>query len=320
MLPITESADLITSVRNLSTSSQSLQEDLLQLDLRCDQVFQVAEKIRDLIESERRNLALKISGLNFSAGDSINYVTLFFKTLSCSEDFRNFTKIKNQLSELDGLIVDFTEKLSEDHIICHSKILSFSETYKHLSDEIEKKIQQQIQILKIQVHYAVNGDSLKIQEKIKNLIYLLQKNHQESLKFIKDQDVFKVKVGVTHKLGGLFINKFSDETDVINNPVGDQLDDMNILQSLKISEETTVKEVIENLTLKLNEGIVDLKNYKLSKGLVEFMILANVDFFCDHIEGVPSSDKIDLTIEVGDKKITIDSICNITYRPKQERI
>jgi hypothetical protein len=307
-------------------SALNNKSDLLdQANECCKEILESGQLVQNEIEKTRTELLNKNLNLGNNAGDSINFITEFYKTLQKTESYKNFQAAKDSFLNLslkseNNDIEQIVEHLLENNVISYNSLKAsylhnFNRKFQEQVNLIESKIQEQVRILKIQVHYAVSGDSQSVQENLKKLIHSFFTNKSEVANFLKENPL-SINSGLTQQLGGVKINNFYydeviNEGEIVRNSMNSG-EDFAILESLRKNEEATLKKVLEKTHAILKEKEFVLKEYIFEYGLVEFIIIANIEYFAKEI-ATEKLEKIDVVIQNKNKTCLISGVDNRKY-------
>jgi hypothetical protein len=323
--------EILTSLKELLDQSLSAdqRESLFQTaNESCQKILQSGKFVEIEIENTRKQLVSKNSNSNLTAGESIVFITEFYTNLRNSETFKNFNSTKNTFLDLSTKedhddVEQLVEKILARNILGYNKLKSssiydFSKNFQELIQKIESKIQDQIKILKIQVHYAVSGDAQSVQENLKKTLQLLFQNNTQAISCLSE-NTLSVDSGVHHKLGRVSLNQFHYDEIIDGGAV--VISDLNseengmILENLRKNEEATATKVVSKLHCLLKDGNCNLKEYNFEHGLVEFMILSNIEAFSNVIKAQPAVDKevMDVVIKYKDKTTLVRNVANQNY-------
>jgi hypothetical protein len=326
---INRATEVITSLKGLL--DQSLKADqrevlFLKANENCEKILQSGSLVEKEIETTRSELVSKNSNSNVTVGESINFITEFYTRLRESESFQNFNNTKSVFLDLSTSDSDDVERLVEKilsrNILGYNKlkassIYNFSKEFQELVQQIESKIQEQIKILKIQVHYAVSGDAQSVQENLKKTLKLLFINNTNAVGYFKDNPL-AVESGVHHKLGNVILSPFHydeliDGGEVVISDLNSEENEM-IIENLRRNEEATVTKVVNKLHTLLKAGECNLKEYPFDHGLVEFMILSNIEAFSNVIKSKRvEKEVVDVQILYKEKTTFVRQVENQCY-------
>lgn len=279
----------------------STEELLTQADKAASYILSAGEDIKLSIQNARKTLIQKYSSNNSHVGKSITFIADYYDTLRQTPEYMSFIKAKNILSHIQEISGKYPQKdipqilyrLTEKNIIKHDELkntclLDFSKQFQNIVHSIEEKVQEQINLLRIQVHYAITGDSKRIRTELNQCLSTLTRDPQKSLKFLSDNP-FRTTLGLKTVIGTIkphdLVIESKEVTEKIKLNTLNQ-DEMTIIyELLKKADEVTIAKVIQLLKNKLSRhGSVVLSRYEWSYGILEYYVLSCIDYFTADID------------------------------------
>ncbi len=278
----------------------SPEELFVQAEEAARQILLAGEDIKDAIETARRDLAQSYRNPEFSAGQAIQHVADFHVKLRSSPEYASFRRASDLLSFIDGLGGRFREK-DVSHIffllgsrgtvpkdLLHSSDLRrFSDRFAGLEREIAAKISEQLNILRVQVHYVLENTGGRAQADLSEWMALMSNAGTAALDFL-GRERLEYNVGLDVDIGPVQPNPLEVEFDVTAyRPERNELneDEWRRMHELLLStEEATIGRVVERMRDYLSRnGSVRLSEYPIESGIPEIYILSNIESYADDI-------------------------------------
>ena len=307
----------------------SIDELFQAADEEAGSILAAAEDVKLAIEAARKDLIKQYHDRHFTAGKAIEFIADFHEALRNRPEYQSYIRAKDILSHIEGLGSSFRNRDIEDmfqsllnkellpkHVLNRSSISQFSRQFQSLGRSIEEKTQEQIQLLRVQVHYVVTGDSRKTREDLGELQGTFFKVGPEVMDFISTLE-FSVPDGLGVEVGVLtphslelpeLIQAASMERNSFD--LGDQ---GAIVEFLKKAEEATVEQVLRKLQTEIDQqGEVLLSHYSITLGIVEYYVLSLISCFSEVITSVEEG-RTDLTWTNSDRRVSIQNIPNYRY-------
>lgn len=285
--------------------SFSAEELLVQAEEAATHLLSAGEDIKMAVEEARRSLIIQYRKKDFSVGQAVEYAADFYEKLRHSPEYASYAKAKDILSYLEGLgahyaqkdVANIIERLQEKNILIpdrlrQSSLVDFSSQFQTIIQGIEAKVQEQVNLLRIQIHYVLSSDSKRVHENLKQLLALI---HEQRLE-VGPQEVqacfaknpHKVSVGFNLSLGPITYHDLQvEEEEVLEKPQLNSLDphEMALMMELmRQAEERTIEKVLERLSKQLSRlGEIHLSRYPLEYGIIEYYVLCYVEAFSEQI-------------------------------------
>lgn len=271
----------------------------------CDEIasfiLSSGEDIKAAIEKTRKELVKRYMDENYSIGEIIGYVVDFHTNLAQTPEYQSFSHAKDVLSYIQGIggnfhykdisqilyILQERELIPKDQIN-RSSLKGFTRRFGLIIQSIDKKINEQINLLKIQVHYVIAGNTKRVQEQLSELMGIFYKNGTTVLPFAHTNPLYGIKDSHA-QIGELIPHTFAKDSVVVLESFAVQeiseQDKYNLLQALAVADEATIEKVLQKLKRWLSRHrTAQLSQYPLDYGLTEFYVLSNISFYCDSIE------------------------------------
>jgi uncharacterized protein YaaR (DUF327 family) len=306
------------------------QEELFQqADEEASKILAAGEDVKIAIESARKELIKKYHDRQFSAGKAIEFIADFHEELRLRPEYQSFSRAKDLFSHIEGLgsmhrrrdVEEmFHELIStgmfERHVLNRSSISSFSRYFRHLIQNIEEKIREQIHLLRVQVHYVVTGDSRRTREDLAELQGLLFKAGPRSLNFFESCET-AVPDGLELELGDVLPNSLEipteiDMTSFERNALG-LSEQQAFAEFLKQAEEATVEQVLKKLQTAIDEqGQVLLSRYPISHGMIEYYVLSAISCFSEAIRSEEKG-RTNLQWQTAERLVLLKNVVDYQY-------
>lgn len=305
----------------LLTQGFSGEELITQAEEAASHILTAGEDIKLAIEQARKNLIRRYRNQDFSVGQAIEYIADFYEELRSSPEHRSYAKAKDILSYLEGIGERFKYKdiprilhlIGEKGIIDKDSLkqcglTDFPRHFQNIVRGIEEKVQEQINLLRVQVHYVLAGDSKRTQAELKELMAQFIDQHGHMAEFFT-QYPYVVESNMDISIGALKPHSLEIDSElhlekVSLNQITD--DEMRILSELlRKAEEVTISRVIDRLKEHLSRlGEIILSKYSIKHGIVEYYVLSHVEYFSDSINS-ETMEQSDLKISTKGKEFIL---------------
>jgi hypothetical protein len=278
----------------------SPEELFVQAEEAARQILLAGEDIKEAIETARRELAQSYRDPAFSAGQAIQHVADFHSKLRGSPEYASFRRASDLLSFIEGLGGRFREKdvsnifyllgsrsTVPNELLQSSDLRHFSDRFASLEREIAAKIGEQLNILRVQVHYVLENTGGRAQADLSEWMALMSNAGSSAFDFLGRAGL-EYDIGLDVDIGAVQLNPLEVEFDVAAyRPERNELneDEWRRMHELLLStEEATIGRVVERLRDYLSRnGSVRLSEYPIESGIPEIYILSNIESYAQDI-------------------------------------
>lgn len=259
-------------------------------------VLAAGEDIKLEIEDARRELISLYRDKNASAGQAIRYASDFYERLRGGPAYTSFMRARDLLSHIPGLGGHHREKdvsrlffrigernLVDERHLKSSSLPEFMRRFRLLIHTIESKIQEQMNILRVQIHYVIAGDAKRIQEELREVTAIFA-NHAANLEEFFKASPLEISSGLRTKLGHILPHDLelkSDPESIAVEPNELTTAEFRSLQDqLRKAEEASIARALADIRNYISRhGELHLSTYQGGGGIIEYYVLSNIEYF-----------------------------------------
>ncbi len=298
----------------LLSRGYSSEELLVEANEAAARILAASEDIKLAVERARKQLIKRYHQEKMSVGQAIEYVADFHAELRKTPEYVSYMKAKDLLSHIEGLqgLFKHTDvsrivRMLEDRQVIQSEVLKqtvlpvFSYQFQRLCRSIEEKVQQQIHLLRVQVHYVMASDSQRTRNFLQDLLSQFYQAPEQVEVFLKQSSI-EIELFSDFDLGSIELNSF-EQIEHLNQQVValntfDGFEWRQMVESLRLAEEATIQKVLAKLKaeIRCKERVV-LSEYSIEYGLIEYYVLDQIEMFDSGIQSIEGK-KMDFIVDL----------------------